>query len=126
MRVEPAPNPTRASSRLAEHRFFVFMSVLLLATALVGFGPNTFAILAGTRAVRTPTFLFHAHALLMFAWLLLLVTQTSMNGMGRHSVHQSLGRIAFVLVPAMVVVMILASTNRRQCGQRLRVVPRYV
>jgi hypothetical protein len=110
MRVEPALNEARTRSRLAEHRFFVFMSVLLLATALVGFGPNTFAILAGTRAVRTPTFLFDAHAVLMFAWLLLLVAQTSLNGLGHHSLHQRLGRIAFVVVPAMVVVMILVST----------------
>jgi hypothetical protein len=58
------------------------MTVLFLAAALVGFGPNTLAILAGTRAVRTPTPLFDAHAVLMFGWLLVMVTQTRLTAAG--------------------------------------------
>jgi len=108
--VEPVVSATRANPHLAERRFFAAMSVLLLTTALVGFGPNTMAIVAGTRAVRTPTLLFNAHAILMFGWMLLLVAQTSLNLAGRRRLHQRLGQIAFALVPLMVVVMILVST----------------
>ena len=86
------------------------MSVLLLVTALVGFGPNTLAIVAGTRAVRTPTLLFHTHAVLMFGWLVLLVAQTTLNATGRGGLHQRLGLMAFALVPALVMVMILVTT----------------
>jgi hypothetical protein len=110
MRVESALNQKRSNQRSVEHRFFVFMSVLLLATALVGFGPNTLAILEGTRSVRAPAILFHLHAVLMFGWLLLLVMQTSVNGTRFRGIHQRLGKIAFVYAPAMVIVMVLAST----------------
>jgi len=109
-RVEPVISTTRATTRVSEQRFFMFMSVLLFATALVGFGANTLAIVAGSRAVRTPTLLFNAHATLMFAWLLLLVVQTSLNAAGQRGLHKRLGQIAFVLVPVITVVMILVST----------------
>lgn len=110
MSVDIIAGGVPATRRIAERRFFLFMAVLLLVTAVVGFAPNSTAILAGTR--ETPPLLVHLHAALMLAWLLLLVTQTKLNHSGRTDLHRRLGQTAFVLVPLMVLVMILVSGAR--------------
>ncbi|HZT04745.1 MAG TPA: hypothetical protein VFA39_21020 [Steroidobacteraceae bacterium] len=48
------------------------------------------------------------HAGLMVAWLLVLLSQTLLMATGKGQHHQRLGRIAFALVPAMVVTMLIA------------------
>ena len=110
MSVEAQIAAGHTEDRTSEGPFFLFMAVLLLAVAVLGFGPNSLAILTGERA--SPPILVHIHAGLMLSWLLLLVAQASLKLTGRIDFHRQLGGIAFVLVPAIVVVMCLASYGR--------------
>jgi len=73
--------------------------VLLLPFMVAGFWPSYFAKL-GEGSVR-----MHLHGLAMLAWCLLLVGQAWLMRVGNRPLHRSLGRISYVLIPA-----ILAST----------------
>jgi hypothetical protein len=107
MSVESAIEVPQSSRHLNDRSFFLFMAVLMLATAVVGFGPNSVAIIAGTREM--PPLLTHIHAALMVSWLSLLVIQTSLNAGGKVHVHRRLGQIAIALIPGLLVVMVLIS-----------------
>ncbi|MDT8399170.1 MAG: hypothetical protein RQ899_11195 [Pseudomonadales bacterium] len=89
----------------AERWIFVFMAALIVTTVLVGFIPDSLGKIAAVQSGQRPPFspVLHAHAVLMGAWVLLLLTQTSLVASNRRAVHQMLGLIAVVLMPAMVV-----------------------
>jgi hypothetical protein len=84
---------------------FVFMAGLFLVTTLVGFIPDSIEKLAVIRAGQRPPFppVLHLHAVLMGAWLLLLLAQTSLMATGRSALHQKLGLVSFALLPAIVI-----------------------
>ena len=89
--------------------FYTFLSLLFVATAVVGFTPNSLAILSGTKA--TPPILVHFHAAIMAGWLLLLFSQAALMANGQGLLHRRLGVVSFVLAPTIVVVMtVLAIT----------------
>jgi F0F1-type ATP synthase assembly protein I len=54
----------------------------------------------------------HVHAVLMTAWVLLLVSQPLLIRAGRHSLHRSLGRASYVLCPLIVLVSLLLTHQR--------------
>lgn len=84
---------------------YVFMAGLFFVTALAGFVPDSFvklaAIEAGERAAFPPV--LHVHAVLMGAWLTLLLAQTTLMATGRQSWHRQLGVTALVLAPGIVI-----------------------
>jgi hypothetical protein len=85
---------------------WVFMAAFFIAITLTGFVPDSLQKLAMVRAGARPPFppILHLHAVLMGSFLLLLLAQSWLMATGRRDRHQLLGRVAFVLVPAMVVV----------------------
>lgn len=83
--------------------FYTFLSLLFVATAVIGFTPNSLAILAGTRP--NPPILVHFHAAIMAGWLLLLFSQAALIANGQSLLHRRLGVASFVLAPTIVVVM---------------------
>ena len=92
---------------------YVFTAVGFIGITLAGFIPDSLvkvaAVEAGKRAPFPP--LLHLHALLMGAFLMLLVAQTTLVASGRRDLHQKLGLAAFVLAPVLVVVgFLLAPT----------------
>ncbi|HEX6998578.1 MAG TPA: hypothetical protein VF322_10565 [Gammaproteobacteria bacterium] len=100
--VVSVPSP-RAAVHGAARSIYVFMAVLFVVVAVVGFAPRSIAILTGARPV--PPLLIHVHAALMASWLLLLLAQTSLMAAGRARLHRALGAASFVLAPAMFVAM---------------------
>lgn len=91
---------------------YVFMAGLFLATAVIGFAPNSAAILASE--LPNPPLVVHVHAALMVAWLGLLLAQTTLVAMGRKSLHRSLGVISFVLAPCVVIGMVVVMLWRQR------------
>lgn len=79
------------------------MAILYAMTAVIGFAPNSLAIITG--ALPVPPLLVHVHAALMMAWLFLLVCQTILVGSGNRSLHRRLGIVSVFLVPSMLLVM---------------------
>jgi hypothetical protein len=95
-------------ARARGQRIYPFMAALFLVTAVVGFGPSSFALLETVEAgQRTPLpLILHLHAVCMVTWLLLLLVQTSLVATGRAALHRSLGLAALVVAPAAVAAMI--------------------
>ena len=92
---------------------FVFMAAWFIAIVLVGFIPDSMMKVAMVKAGARAPFpaVLHMHAVLMGAFLLLLLAQTVMVATGRCALHKQVGIAAFVLVPALVAVgLILAPT----------------
>ncbi|TZF91523.1 hypothetical protein [Cognatilysobacter lacus] len=71
----------------------------LLATvgAVAAFVPSYFSRLQENDAVR------HAHGIVGFAWMLLLVTQAFLMRSRKVALHRRLGKAAYVLAPAFVI-----------------------
>ncbi len=83
--------------------FFSGMAFLCALIAIVGFAPNSLAIVSGE--LPNPHWLVHLHAALMATWLLLLVCQATLVGSRNYRLHQRLGATSVLLVPLMWLVM---------------------
>jgi len=97
----------------AERLFYSTMALAMVATVLIGFAPSYY--LRGSLTPWTPAPLLpmtpvsHLHGILFSAWTALFVGQTLLVSAGRPDIHRKLGLAAFALLPAMVVVALLAS-----------------
>jgi hypothetical protein len=106
-----SPRPIEA---FIDRWIYVFMAVLLIAIVLVGFIPDSIQKVSAVSAGQRPAFPFamHLHAVLMGAWMLLLLTQTTLMATGRKSLHMQLGVAGMILAPALVIAgLILVPTN---------------
>lgn len=75
-------------------RFFI----VFLALTVWAFWPSYFS-----RLFEQPNIWFHAHGVALSLWLLMLVVQAQLIRTGRRSLHRNLGKLAYVLAPAVVV-----------------------
>ncbi|MXP14941.1 hypothetical protein GRI44_09305 [Altererythrobacter confluentis] len=93
---------------------YVFMAVFLIAIVLVGFIPDSIQKISAVSAGQRPAFplAMHLHAVLMGAWMLLLLAQTTLMATGRKTHHMKLGVAGMVLAPALVIAgLVLVPTN---------------
>lgn len=83
---------------------YVFMAALFVVTTLAGFIPDSLAKIAAVEAGQRAPFppVLHLHAVLMGAWLMLLLAQTTLMATGRPARHKQLGITSMVLAPAIV------------------------
>lgn len=105
---------------------FVFMAAWFIAIVLTGFIPDSLEKIELVRTGQRPPFplILHAHAVLMGAFLLLLLAQTWLMATGRREYHMRLGMAAFALVPALVAVgFILVPTMYFQIWDALQTAP---
>lgn len=93
----------------AENMFFTCMSLVLLATVLVGFARSYF--LAGVMRAHLPNVLIHIHAALFTTWIIVLVTQAMLISGYRPDLHRKLGLIGFALACLMTIVGVMAATD---------------
>jgi hypothetical protein len=113
------PGASGAESRLGriiDRWIWVFTALLLIATVLAGFVPDSLHKVALVKAGHRAPFpaILHLHAVLMGAWLALLLAQTTLMATGRRQWHRQLGMAAVVLAPAIVITgVILALTIYR-------------
>ncbi|MCU1297023.1 MAG: hypothetical protein JWO91_1301 [Acidobacteriaceae bacterium] len=106
-------NPARPApvlpGRRFDHVFFSSMALLMLATVFIGFAPTYY--LAGVFHAPLPSLTIHLHGAAFSAWILLLVTQTSLVSAGRVDIHRRLGIAGFLLACLMVMLGVLAATD---------------
>jgi hypothetical protein len=81
----------------------------LFAVALVAFWPSYLSPVFSGQTVDIYT---HVHAALMTTWMMLLIGQATLVRSRRSARHRSVGRIAFVLVPLIVVEATLLAHHR--------------
>lgn len=114
MSAVTSPGANRAEYQRSENALinvidrwvYVFMAAFFIAITLTGFIPDSIAKVAAVAAGDRPPFprVLHLHSVLMGAFLLLLLAQTTLAATGRTEYHQRLGIAVVVLAPAIVVV----------------------
>jgi len=112
--VRPIPG---LPGRRYDHYFFSIMALLMLVSVFIGFSRSYF--LAGVFRAPLPSLIIHVHGAAFTAWILLLVTQTSLVAAGRTDIHRRLGIGGFLLGSLMVILGVMASTESlvRHAGQ---------
>jgi uncharacterized membrane protein YozB (DUF420 family) len=81
------------------HRFGARLFVVFLALAVWAFWPSYFS-----RLFEQPNLWFHAHGVALTLWLAMLVVQAQLIRTQRRSWHRRLGKLSYVLAPAVVVL----------------------
>ena len=92
---------------------FVFTAAWFILIVLIGFIPDSVALVGHVRSGAHPPLpvVLHMHAIAMGSFLLLLLTQSVLMATGRCEQHKKLGIAAFVLVPLLVAIgCVLAPT----------------
>jgi hypothetical protein len=116
----------RLTARAIDRWIYVFTAGSFIVIALAGFIPDSLHKAELVRAGRRSPFplVLHFHAVLMGSFLLLLLAQATLMATGRRDLHRRLGRVAMVLVPAMVVVgFILVPTSYHQAWSAMQSAP---
>ena len=98
--------PASALVRFVDRWIFVLMAAWFVVITLTGVIPTSLEKIAASQAGMRPPFPFmlHAHAVLMGAFILLLLAQAILVATGRQQHHQKLGMAGIVIAPALVVV----------------------
>ena len=110
-------------ARAIDRWIYVFTAVSFIVITLTGFIPDSLHKIELVRTGQRPPFplALHFHAVFMGSFLLLLLAQTTLMAAGRRNLHRRLGRVAMVLVPAMVVVgFILVPTIYHQAWSAMQ------
>ena len=117
-KFESGPRPDHLSGTPRAHKvdrwIYVFTAASFIVIVLAGFIPSSIEKAGAVQAGLRPPFplVLHLHALLMGAFLLLLLAQTALVATGRNALHMRLGLVSMLLVPAIVVVgFLLARGN---------------
>jgi hypothetical protein len=105
----PAGNRDSGWTGFIDRWIYVFMAALFVVTALAGFIPDSLMKIDMVESGKRPAFppILHAHAVLMGAWLLLLLAQATLMATGRRARHMALGMASLVLAPAIVITGII-------------------
>ena len=101
-----APLSGNPVGRAIDRWIYVYMAASFVVITLIGFIPDSIMKIAAVKAGQRAPFplVLHFHAALMGSFLLLLLAQTTLAAIGRSDVHRRLGRLAMILVPALVLV----------------------
>ena len=124
--AQPLYVPARPLALAIDRWIWVFMAAFFIAITLAGFIPDAIMKVGMVRAGASPPFppILHVHAVLMGAFLLLLLAQSWLMATGRRDRHMLLGRAAFLLVPAIVIVgFILVPTIYQQVWHGAQTAP---
>jgi hypothetical protein len=87
-----------------ERRFYLGMAFAMLATILLGFARSFFLRPLFPDLPTPPETIFYVHGTAFTAWLVLLVAQPVLVGIGRTDLHRRLGRVGAALAVAMVAL----------------------
>jgi hypothetical protein len=92
-------------SRAIDRWIYVYMAASFIVITLTGFIPDSIEKIAAVKAGQRPPLplAMHVHAVLMGSFLLLVLAQTTLAALGKTDVHRRLGRLAMVLVPALIL-----------------------
>lgn len=89
---------------------YVLVAGSFTLIAVVGFTPNSMAILVGE--LPSPPIVIHLHAAVMVLWFALFLAQTILVAADRMAWHRKLGLASFVLMPAVLASMIAVTVWR--------------
>lgn len=95
--------------RIVDRWIFVVVAASFVLLALVGFVPNSLTKIAAVAAGKRQPFpaILHVHAVLMAAFMLLVLAQTGLIATGRRGLHRRIGLLGAALVPAIILVGVM-------------------
>ncbi len=97
----------RASEDTLGRWFFTFIAAEFLIVSMIGFAPNSIAILTGAKANPPP--IIHVHAALMFGWMVGFLAQAYLISVGKVRQHIQAGRILFGIGLTVLLTLIYFS-----------------
>ncbi|MDQ6620461.1 MAG: hypothetical protein M3Z31_12340 [Pseudomonadota bacterium] len=102
----------------AEHRFFTWIAVAILATVLLGFARSFFLRPLFPDWPAPQEAVFYIHGAAFTGWIVLLLVQASLVANGRTDLHRRIGVLGAVLAALMVVLGTFAAlvAARRATG----------
>jgi hypothetical protein len=104
---EQIRNSIQAAQR-RDHRFFLTMAILIVATVFIGFFPTYFQKPLERVIPLAPSpglaAIVHIHAVVMVAFFLFYLLQTALVSVNRKALHMTLGWASVVLIPAIVII----------------------
>jgi uncharacterized membrane protein YozB (DUF420 family) len=105
-------------SSATEHRFYSGIALAIFATVIVGFSRSFFLRPLFPEWPSPTETIFYVHGAVFTAWIVLLVTQTSLVRGGRTDLHRRVGPFGAVLAVAMVMLGVLGAlvAARRATG----------
>lgn len=104
----------RPINRSLERTFHAGMAILLCVVVFIGFSPTYFR--AGMVRAPLPSPILHVHGAVFTLWMVLYLVQASLISARRVAWHRSLGTIAFMLPPVMVVLGTVAALDALHRG----------
>lgn len=100
-------------ARNTEASFFTISAVVMALFIVAGFAVN----LAMGRSTFAVPAVFHAHAVIFFGWVALYLAQSFSIARGNIRLHRKLGKLAYAVVPAMLVFgTAMSLTSLRRTG----------
>ena len=94
-------------------RFYLYMAMLFIAIAIAGFSTTFFIPLA--RGTYSAPLIIHVHGALLFAWLILLLTQAALIQSRNTLTHRRIGWLGALIAAAIIIsgVLVGAFATRR-------------
>ncbi len=114
---------------LVDRWIYVFTAAVFFVVVLVGFIPDSLQRIAAVEAGTIPPFppILHVHAVLMGAWISLLLVQSTLMATGRRTWHMQLGIAGMLIAPAILIAgTILVPVRRSQLAQMIASAPQEV
>jgi uncharacterized membrane protein YozB (DUF420 family) len=87
---------------LYKNAFYWFVGLLVLL--FIGFWKSYFSVLGDVSHVT-----HHFHAISMLLWIILLITQSWLIRNRRNAQHRSIGKLSFVIAPAVVITGVMVT-----------------
>src|SRR5579859_2738988 len=114
-------------ARKLDRVFFCGMSLVMLATVVIGFWPSYFS--HGMVEAPLRSSLVHMHGAVFSLWIVLLLVQVGLVVAGNIKLHRTLGLAGFGLAVLMVIVGTLVATaqlRRNLAAHKTLAVPGYM
>jgi chorismate-pyruvate lyase len=92
---------------LNRHRFFLFVTLLLIAIVLRGFWPSYFGLLASGGV--TKPWIIHLHGAIFTGWLALLLLQVALASTGRIGLHRRVGQFGIAYGATVLIIGLVVS-----------------
>jgi uncharacterized membrane protein YozB (DUF420 family) len=96
----------KAAAR-TRRRFYVAMSIVLIAMIFVGFWPSYYGPL--TRGASNAPWILHIHGVIFIGWMFLLVLQTVLAAQGKLQQHRRVGNFGIALGSVVFVMGLVVS-----------------
>ena len=102
--------------------FYFWMSVVMFAIVFGGFGISYFQpMLSGTLRPVSP--IVHVHGFFYFAWMLLLITQSSLVSSGNIKLHRTVGTVGISVATGLVIFATVITILNIGASLEIEVVP---